>query len=94
MQDLQEVTHEIHYETFRSERLQLKTSEKQRKLIEEKDNEVKKRSRRFLSSKIIFISSVSASSNASDAIENAKSIIEIINICFLFLFLVLSVLYK
>lgn len=54
MQDLQEVTHEIHYETFRSERLQLKTNEKQRKLIEEKDNEVKKRAT-FISSKLFLI---------------------------------------
>lgn len=46
MQDLQEVTHEIHYETYRSEKLQLKKyleqNEKQRKLIEEKDNELRR----------------------------------------------------
>ncbi len=44
MQDLQEVTHEIHYENYRSEKLQLKKfinqDEKQKKLIQEKDNEV------------------------------------------------------
>jgi septin family protein len=45
MQDLQEVTDEIHYENYRSEKLQLKKftdqDEKQKKLIQEKDNEVK-----------------------------------------------------
>ncbi len=44
MQDLQEVTHEIHYENYRSDKLQLKkfidNDEKQKKLIQEKDNEV------------------------------------------------------
>ncbi len=42
MQDLQEVTHEIHYENYRSEKLQLKKfidhDEKQKKLIQEKYN--------------------------------------------------------
>jgi septin family protein len=46
MQDLQEVTHESHYETYRSEKLQLKKhldhNEKQKKVIQEKDNEVKR----------------------------------------------------
>ena len=51
MQDLQEVTHEIHYENYRSEKLQPKkqsrtnevdnTDEQQKKLIKEKDDEVK-----------------------------------------------------
>lgn len=60
MQDLQEVTHEIHYETYRSEKLQFKKyleqNEKQRKLIEEKDNEVKLKtfSYSFHSSQFIF----------------------------------------
>ncbi len=44
MQDLQEITHEIHYENYRSDKLQLKkfidNDEKQKKLIQEKDNEV------------------------------------------------------
>jgi septin family protein len=49
MQDLQEVTHEIHYENYRSEKLQPKkqirtieidTDEQQKKLIKEKDDEV------------------------------------------------------
>lgn len=44
MQDLQEVTHEIHYENYRFEKLQLQKfheqDEKQKKLIQEKDNEV------------------------------------------------------
>jgi len=46
MQDLQEVTHEIHYENYRSEKLQLKKfvehDEKQKKLIQEKDNELRR----------------------------------------------------
>jgi septin family protein len=50
MQDLQEVTHEIHYENYRSEKLQprkqlhtneVNTDEQQKKLIKEKDDEVK-----------------------------------------------------
>jgi len=45
MQDLQEVTDEIHYENYRSEKLQLKKfidqDEKQKKLIQEKDTEVR-----------------------------------------------------
>jgi septin family protein len=50
MQDLQEVTHEIHYENYRSEKLQprkqlrtneIDTDEQQKKLIKEKDDEVK-----------------------------------------------------
>jgi septin family protein len=44
MQDLQEVTHRSHYENYRAEKLQLKKfidkEEKQKKLIQEKDNEV------------------------------------------------------
>lgn len=50
MQDLQEVTHEIHYENYRSDKLQPKknnlrsneidTDEQQKKLIKEKDDEV------------------------------------------------------
>ncbi len=49
MQDLQEVTHEIHYENYRSEKLQprkqlrtneIDTDEQQKKLIKEKDDEV------------------------------------------------------
>lgn len=50
MQDLQEVTHEIHYENYRSEKLQPKNKqlrmndidvdEQQKKLIKEKDDEV------------------------------------------------------
>ena len=44
MQDLQEVTHEMHYENYRFEKLQLQKfldhDEKQKKLIQEKDNEV------------------------------------------------------
>lgn len=40
MQDLQEITHEIHYENYRSEKLYIDRNEKQKKLIEEKDNEV------------------------------------------------------
>lgn len=49
MQDLQEVTHEIHYENYRSDKLQprkqLRTNEidadeQQKKLIKEKDDEV------------------------------------------------------
>ena len=49
MQDLQEVTHETHYENYRSEKLQPKkqqrtneidTDEQQKKLIREKDDEV------------------------------------------------------
>jgi len=46
MQDLQEVTHEAHYENYRSEKLQLKKfidhDEKQKKLIQEKDNELRR----------------------------------------------------
>ena len=46
MQDLQEVTDQIHYENYRLEKLQLKKfldrDEKQKKLIQEKDNEVNK----------------------------------------------------
>jgi septin family protein len=50
MQDLQEVTHETHYENYRSEKLQprkqlraneIDTDEQQKKLIREKDDEVK-----------------------------------------------------
>lgn len=50
MQDLQEVTHETHYENYRSEKLQprkqLRTNEidadeQQKKLIKEKDDEVR-----------------------------------------------------
>ena len=49
MQDLQEVTHESHYENYRSEKLQprkqqrtneIDTDEQQKKLIKEKDDEV------------------------------------------------------
>jgi septin family protein len=49
MQDLQEVTHETHYENYRSEKLQprkqlrtneIDTDEQQKKLIKEKDDEV------------------------------------------------------
>ena len=44
MQDLQAVTDEVHYENYRSEKLQLKKfidqNEKQKKIIQEKDNEV------------------------------------------------------
>lgn len=44
MQDLQQITHEIHYENYRTEKLQLKkyliNEEQQKKLIEEKDQEV------------------------------------------------------
>ena len=50
MQDLQEVTHEIHYENYRSDKLQPKKNnlrsneidadEQQKKLIKEKDDEV------------------------------------------------------
>lgn len=48
MQDLQEVTHEIHYENYRSEKLQprkqrindIDVDEQQKKLIKEKDDEV------------------------------------------------------
>jgi septin family protein len=49
MQDLQEVTHESHYENYRSEKLQPRkhvrsnendTDEQQKKLIKEKDDEV------------------------------------------------------
>jgi septin family protein len=40
MQDLQEVTHEIHYENYRSEKLQPKNDKQQKKLIQEKDDEV------------------------------------------------------
>lgn len=52
MQDLQEVTHEIHYENYRSEKLQprkqlrsneIEADEQQKKLIKEKDDEVKLR---------------------------------------------------
>ena len=52
MQDLQEVTHEIHYENYRSEKLQprkqlrsndLDADEQQKKLIKEKDDEVTNR---------------------------------------------------
>ena len=52
MQDLQEVTHEIHYENYRSEKLQprkqlrsndLDADEQQKKLIKEKDDEVMNR---------------------------------------------------
>ncbi|CAF2775232.1 unnamed protein product [Rotaria sp. Silwood2] len=52
MQDLQEVTHEIHYENFRSEKLQPKNKqlrtneidadEQQKKLIKEKDDELRR----------------------------------------------------
>jgi septin 2 len=46
MQDLQEVTDEIHYENYRSEKLQLKKfldhDEKQKKIIQEKDNELRR----------------------------------------------------
>ena len=45
MQDLQEITDEIHYENYRSDKLQLKkflaNDEKQKKLIQEKDKEVR-----------------------------------------------------
>ena len=50
MQDLQEVTHESHYENYRSEKLQprkhvrsneMDTDEQQKKLIKEKDDEVR-----------------------------------------------------
>ena len=46
MRDLQEMTHEIHYENYRLERIRLKTlihyDDKNRKLIQEKDEEVKR----------------------------------------------------
>ncbi|CAF1051428.1 unnamed protein product [Adineta steineri] len=46
MQDLQEVTHEVYYETYRSNKLQLKkfidNDEKQKKLIQEKDIELRR----------------------------------------------------
>jgi len=51
MQDLQEVTHEIHYENYRSEKLQprkqsrtneIDTDEQQKKLIKEKDDELRR----------------------------------------------------
>ena len=60
MQDLQEVTHEIHYENFRSEKLQprkqlrsneIDADEQQKKLIKEKDDEV---SRFHLTSTVLF----------------------------------------
>ena len=78
MQDLQEVTHETHYENYRSEKLQprkqLRTNEidadeQQKKLIKEKDDEV--RSLLFLS---ISFSFILASSNARHARKNARSI--------------------
>ena len=44
MRDLQEVTHDIHYENYRLEKLQLnrqsQNNENQNKLIQEKDHEV------------------------------------------------------
>jgi septin family protein len=63
MQDLQEVTHEIHYENYRSDKLQprkqirtneIDTDEQQKKLIKEKDDEVKIFSFSFL--KFLFCS--------------------------------------
>jgi len=51
MQDLQEVTHETHYENYRSEKLQprkqlrtneIDTDEQQKKLIKEKDDELRR----------------------------------------------------
>ncbi|CAF5105220.1 unnamed protein product, partial [Rotaria magnacalcarata] len=43
MQDLQQVTHEFHYENYRLEKLQLKKyDEPQRKLLQEKDNELRR----------------------------------------------------
>ncbi|CAF0911585.1 unnamed protein product [Adineta ricciae] len=46
MQDLQEITDEIHYENYRSDKLQLKkflaNDEKQKRLIQEKDKELRR----------------------------------------------------
>ncbi|UJR09983.1 hypothetical protein I4U23_014207 [Adineta vaga] len=46
MQDLQEITDEIHYENYRSDKLQLKkilaNDEKQKKIIQEKDRELRR----------------------------------------------------
>ncbi|CAF3232955.1 unnamed protein product [Rotaria socialis] len=43
MQDLQQVTHEFHYENYRLEKLQLKKYDgPQRKLLQEKDNELRR----------------------------------------------------
>ena len=75
MQDLQEVTDEIHYENYRSEKLQLKKfvdqDEKQKKLLQEKDNEVKEFPLIFLDKLTKFIL---ASSNARYDCKNANSI--------------------
>ena len=80
MQDLQEVTHEIHYENFRSEKLQPKkqvrsneidADEQQKKLIKEKDDEVISLFNGFTKFQICYIL---ASSNARYAHNNERSI--------------------
>jgi septin family protein len=80
MQDLQEVTHETHYENYRSDKLQPKkqirtnendTDEQQKKLIKEKDDEVKSLFQYLCSSQIFLLL---ASSNARYAYKNARSI--------------------
>ncbi len=75
MQDLQEVTDEIHYENYRSEKLQLKKfldhDEKQKKIIQEKDNEVNHRSSFF---SLLDYPYILASTNARYARQNARSI--------------------
>jgi septin family protein len=86
MQDLQEVTHETHYENYRSEKLQPKkqirpndadTDEQQKKLIKEKDDEVN-RSYFVDVCVCVFHNEVHylfdlASSNARYACQNARS---------------------
>ena len=82
MQDLQEVTHEIHYENYRSDKLQPKknnlrsneidTDEQQKKLIKEKDDEVTFFCQScFHRVHLVFCL---ASSNARHVSENARSI--------------------